>query len=55
MFEAYMARGDIYGALGHLEKSKESFAAALTIQPGNPYAKAGLEQIEKLLLNRAGR
>jgi O-antigen ligase/tetratricopeptide (TPR) repeat protein len=55
MPDAYVARGDIYGALGNLEKSKESFGIALKIDPRNPYARAGLEQLERLLPKTAGK
>ena len=55
MPDAYIARGDIYGALGNLEKSKESFAIALKLDPRNSYAKAGLEQIEKIRQTGSGR
>lgn len=52
---AHVIKGDIYGAMGNLEKSKESFATALKIEPNNPYAKRGFEQIEKVQQKPAGR
>ena len=55
MPEAYIARGDIYGALGQLDKSRESFGIAVKLDPRNPYARAGLEQIDKLLPKAPGK
>ena len=44
---SYIIMGDIYAAMNNFEKARESFSIALKIEPANPYAKRGLEQIEK--------
>jgi O-antigen ligase/tetratricopeptide (TPR) repeat protein len=55
MADGYVARGDIYGGLGLFEKSRESFAIALKLDPRNSYARSGMEQIEKLAPKSAGK
>ncbi len=46
---AYIIMGDAYAVTNNLAKAKDSFAAALKIDPSNPYAKRGLEQVEKMV------
>ncbi|MCX8021694.1 MAG: O-antigen ligase family protein [Syntrophorhabdaceae bacterium] len=50
--QAYVIKGDIYAAQGRFEKAKEAFLTAQSIEPGNPYAKRGLEQLEKFTSRR---
>jgi len=45
---AYIMAGDIYGVKGMFDKSRDSFNAALKIDPNNQNAKKGLEQIKQI-------
>ena len=45
---AYLMTGDIYGVTGNFEKSRDSFNAALKIDPNNQNARKGLEQIKQI-------
>lgn len=44
----YVMAGDIYGVTGNFDKARESFNAALKIDPNNQNARKGLEQIKKI-------
>ncbi|MBI5633566.1 MAG: O-antigen ligase family protein [Nitrospirae bacterium] len=45
---AYILQGDIYATMNNFPKAGESFAAALTLEPSNPYARKGIEQLEAI-------
>jgi tetratricopeptide (TPR) repeat protein len=46
---AHNMKGDIYGVMGNFDKARDSFKAALKIDPGNQNAKRGLEQIKQIM------
>jgi tetratricopeptide (TPR) repeat protein len=46
--DSYLMMGDIYGRMNNLEKAKEFFQKALAIDPLNPTARKGLQQIEQI-------
>jgi len=46
--DSYLMMGDIYGRINNLEKAKEFFQKALEIDPLNPTARKGLQQIKQI-------
>jgi putative inorganic carbon (HCO3(-)) transporter len=47
--DSYLMIGDIYGRMNNLEKAREFFQKALEIDPLNPIARRGLQQIKQIL------
>jgi len=52
---SYIIMGDVYGFMNDIEKAKESFATALKIDPGNPFAKRGYLKCIEILEKRQYR
>jgi len=50
--QAYVIKGDIYAAQKKYEQAQKAFSTAQTIEPNNPFAKRGLEQLEKIIQKR---
>jgi cytochrome c-type biogenesis protein CcmH/NrfG len=49
---SYVLMGDIYAWMEDYRKAAESFETALKIDPANPTAKRGMEQLRNMLVKK---